>query len=144
MQTLSIVLVTVPLAAAVGLALGLWATRNARVERVLNSVFDVMQATPHMAYLGPVVILFGFGQVPAMLADDPFVRSFLASLDEVIAPAISVIDCFDAYLDPLIAPTDMVLYMGAWLLATIDDAWSEDSIRRDVAAEHEGAAGPRE
>ena len=68
MQTLSIVLVTVPLAAAVGLALGLWATRNARVERILNSVFDVMQATPHMAYLGPVVILFGFGQVPAMLA----------------------------------------------------------------------------
>ncbi|MCX7349327.1 MAG: ABC transporter permease subunit [Alphaproteobacteria bacterium] len=68
MQTLSIVLVTVPLAAATGLALGLWATRNDRVERSLNSVFDVMQATPHMAYLGPVVILFGFGQVPAMLA----------------------------------------------------------------------------
>lgn len=68
MQTLSIVLVTVPLAAASGLALGVWATRNARVERVLNSVFDLMQATPHMAYLAPVVVLFGFGQVPAMLA----------------------------------------------------------------------------
>ena len=68
MQTLAIVLVTVPLAAITGLALGIWATRNATVERVLNAVFDVMQATPHMAYLGPVVILFGFGQVPAMLA----------------------------------------------------------------------------
>jgi glycine betaine/proline transport system permease protein len=39
-----------------------------RIERVLNSIFDVMQATLHMVYLGPVVILFGFGQVPAMLA----------------------------------------------------------------------------
>lgn len=68
MQTLSIVLVTVPLAAASGLALGVWATRNARVESVLNSIFDLMQATPHMAYLAPVVVLFGFGQVPAMLA----------------------------------------------------------------------------
>ncbi|MFN4143339.1 ABC transporter permease [Aestuariivirga sp.] len=68
MQTLAIVVVTVPLAAGLGLGLGIWATRNARVERVLNAVFDVMQATPHMAYLGPVVILFGFGQVPAMLA----------------------------------------------------------------------------
>ena len=68
MQTLSIVLVTVPLAAALGLALGIWAVRNARVERALNGVFDVMQATPHMAYLGPVVVMFGFGQVPAMLA----------------------------------------------------------------------------
>jgi len=68
MQTLAIVLVTVPLAASLGLALGIWATRDARAEKVLNAVFDVMQATPHMAYLGPVVILFGFGQVPAMLA----------------------------------------------------------------------------
>ncbi len=68
MQTLAIVIVTVPLAAAVGLALGIWGTRDSRAERVLNAGFDVMQATPHMAYLGPVVILFGFGQVPAMLA----------------------------------------------------------------------------
>ena len=68
MKTLAIVLVTVPLAAAAGLFLGIWATRNRRAERVLNTAFDVMQATPHMAYLGPVVILFGFGQVPAMLA----------------------------------------------------------------------------
>ena len=68
MQTLAIVVVTVPLAALLGLVIGVWATRNPRVERTVNLVFDVLQATPHMAYLGPVVILFGFGQVPAMLA----------------------------------------------------------------------------
>ncbi len=68
MQTLGIVIVTVPLAVISGLLLGIWATRSAAAERVLNTIFDVMQATPHMAYLGPVVILFGFGQVPAMLA----------------------------------------------------------------------------
>jgi glycine betaine/proline transport system permease protein len=68
MQTTSLVLVAVPIAALSGLFLGVWATRNRRVERSLNAVFDVMQATPHMAYLVPVVILFGFGQVPAMLA----------------------------------------------------------------------------
>lgn len=68
MQTLAIVVVTVPLAAAAGLVLGIRAVRNPRAERVLNLAFDVMQATPHMAYLAPVVILFGFGQVPAMLA----------------------------------------------------------------------------
>ncbi len=72
MQTLAIVIVTVPLAAALGLALGVWATRNARVEQIVNATFDVLQATPHMAYLGPVVILFGFGQVPAMLATMTF------------------------------------------------------------------------
>jgi glycine betaine/proline transport system permease protein len=35
-------------------------------------MFDVMQATPHLAYLGPIVVLFGFGQVPAMLATVAF------------------------------------------------------------------------
>jgi len=68
MKTLAIVLVTVPLAVVSGLLLGIWATRSGRAERVLNTAFDVMQATPHMAYLAPVVVLFGFGQVPAMLA----------------------------------------------------------------------------
>jgi glycine betaine/proline transport system permease protein len=68
MKTLAIVAVTVPLAAIIGLLLGVWATRSPRIERALNIVFDVLQATPHMAYLGPVVIMFGFGQVPAMLA----------------------------------------------------------------------------
>jgi glycine betaine/proline transport system permease protein len=68
MKTLAIVIVTVPIAALIGLMLGVWATRSPRIERGLNIVFDVLQATPHMAYLGPVVIMFGFGQVPAMLA----------------------------------------------------------------------------
>jgi glycine betaine/proline transport system permease protein len=68
MQTLAIVLVAVPLAASLGLALGIWAIRSRRAEAVLTSAFDVMQATPHMAYLVPVIILFGFGKVPALLA----------------------------------------------------------------------------
>lgn len=68
MQTLSIVVVTVPLAALFGLLIGIWAVRSARVETFVTASFDVLQATPHMAYLGPVVVLFGFGQVPAMLA----------------------------------------------------------------------------
>jgi glycine betaine/proline transport system permease protein len=68
MQTLAIVIVTVPLAAALGLGIGIWATRSRRAEAFVTASFDVLQATPHMAYLGPVVVLFGFGQVPAMLA----------------------------------------------------------------------------
>src|SRR5688572_10614281 len=68
MQTLAIVIVAVPLAAVTGLLLGIWAIRSHRVENILTSAFDVMQATPHMAYLVPVIILFGFGKVPALLA----------------------------------------------------------------------------
>ena len=72
-------------------------------------------------------------QVPAMLMDDPFAAGLLDGLDEVIAPVISVLDCFDAYLDPHTAPEDMVRYLGSWLLATLDDPWDEHALRRDVA-----------
>lgn len=72
-------------------------------------------------------------QVPPMLQEDPFVEHFLDGLDEVIAPVISVLDSFDAYLDPRTAPLDMVRYMGTWVLASMDDLWTEDKLRRDVS-----------
>lgn len=79
-------------------------------------------------------------QVPAMLAEDPLICAFLRGLDEVVAPVIQVLDCFDAYLDPKLAPPDMLAYIGSWILADIADVWSEAAIRDDVARAHERAA----
>ncbi len=64
----SLVIVTVPFAAAIGLGIGILALRRRRLEDLLTPVLNVMQATPHFAYLVPVVVLFGFGQVPALIA----------------------------------------------------------------------------
>jgi phage tail-like protein len=71
--------------------------------------------------------------VPAMLADDPMVVAFLKALDEVWAPVISSLDCFDAYLDPRLAPPDMVAYLGSWIRAMTADARDEAQLRHDVA-----------
>ncbi|MEC5324202.1 ABC transporter permease subunit [Aurantimonas sp. A3-2-R12] len=68
MRTLSLVVVSAPFAVAIGLWLGIWVTRSRRAAGIITPMFDLMQATPHMAYLVPVVVLFGFGQVPAMIA----------------------------------------------------------------------------
>ncbi len=68
MQTFALVIVTVPVAALIGLALGILAARRPVAERVIVPVFNVMQATPHFSYLVPVIMLFGFGQVPGMMA----------------------------------------------------------------------------
>jgi len=72
MRTLALVIITVPVAALLGLALGILATRNRRAESVLTAFFDLMQAIPHMAYLAPVAVFFGFGAVPAMIASALF------------------------------------------------------------------------
>jgi phage tail-like protein len=79
-------------------------------------------------------------QIPAMLADDPLVCALLRGLDEVIAPVIQTLDCFDAYLDPRLAPPDMTAYLGSWVLADIDNIWDEAAIRDDVANAHQRAS----
>ncbi|HKY94165.1 MAG TPA: ABC transporter permease subunit, partial [Kiloniellales bacterium] len=72
MRTLALVIITVPVAAVVGLLLGILATRYRRAEAVLTALFDLMQAVPHLAYLAPVAVFFGFGAVPAMIASALF------------------------------------------------------------------------
>ena len=78
MQTLSLVLVAAPLAAVAGLLAGIAATRSRRAETVLTMLFDLLQSIPHLAYLAPVIVLFGFGQVPALLATALFAMPSMA------------------------------------------------------------------
>ena len=68
MKTFSLVIVAVPFSAMLGLWLGILATRSKRAARIITPFFDLMQATPHLAYLVPVVVMFGVGQVPALIA----------------------------------------------------------------------------
>lgn len=74
--------------------------------------------------------------VPAQLAEDPMIVAFLDALDEVWAPVITTLDCFDSYLDPLLAPPDMVAYLGSWILALTNDARDAEGLRADVGAAH--------
>ena len=68
MVTLSSILVSVPLGVLGGIGLGVLAFRHARVERVVTPLLDLMQTVPVFAYLVPVLVLFGFGPVSAMIA----------------------------------------------------------------------------
>ncbi len=68
MVTLSSIMVAVPLCVASGLALGIQGYRSPRVERAITPVLDLMQTVPVFAYLVPILFLFGFGPVAAMIA----------------------------------------------------------------------------
>ena len=71
---------------------------------------------------------------PSMLAEDVVVQLFLEALDEVLAPIISVLDCYYAYLDPKLAPLDFVDYMSSWLLVSQMDNWTEDTRRAALSS----------
>ena len=88
MKTFSLVAVAVPFSALLGLVLGVWVTRSERAARIITPMFDIMQATPHLAYLVPVVVMFGAGQVPALIATvifamPPMARCTILALETV-------------------------------------------------------------
>ncbi|MGL5385830.1 MAG: ABC transporter permease [Enterobacterales bacterium] len=68
MQTLALVLVATLLAIVLGIPQGILAARSDRVRSVMMPLMDVMQTMPSFVYLIPVLMLFGLGKVPAILA----------------------------------------------------------------------------
>ncbi len=68
MVTLASILIAVPIGVAGGLALGLAAHRWRWVARALRPLLDLAQTMPVFAYLVPILILFGFNPVSAIIA----------------------------------------------------------------------------
>ncbi|WP_235820122.1 ABC transporter permease [Phaeovulum veldkampii] len=68
MVTLASILIAVPIGAVAGLALGIIAFWVPRLDRVIAPVLDLMQTVPIFAYLVPILFLFGFGPVAALVA----------------------------------------------------------------------------
>lgn len=93
MRTMTIVIAAVPMATLIGLGLGVWVTRSKRAAGIFLPMFDVMQATPHLAYLPPVAALFSFGPVSALIATvifamPPMARCTILGLQTVPAEVI--------------------------------------------------------
>lgn len=68
MVTLASVLIAVPIGAGGGLLVGITAYRHPMFERILSPVLDLMQTIPIFAYLVPILFMFGFGPISALVA----------------------------------------------------------------------------
>lgn len=68
MTTLAMILTAVIFCAIVGIPLGILAARSERFESGLRPVLDAMQTIPAFVYLVPIVMLFGVGIVPGVIA----------------------------------------------------------------------------
>ncbi|WP_025273988.1 ABC transporter permease [Haloglycomyces albus] len=68
METLAMVFISTVVATVLAIPLGVWASHNATVSRMIRPVLDFMQTLPAFVYLIPVVILFSPGVVPGMIA----------------------------------------------------------------------------
>jgi glycine betaine/proline transport system permease protein len=88
MVTLSSIVIAVPFGVAGGLLTGIAAYRYSILERLISPVLDLMQTVPVFAYLVPILLLFGFNPVAAMIATiiyamPPMVRITLLAFKQV-------------------------------------------------------------
>ncbi len=93
MATLSSIIIAVPIGIVGGMLLGILGHRSAGFRAVLMPILDLMQTVPVFAYLVPVLLLFGFSPVSAMIATiiyalPPMVRVTLLALDQISAEVV--------------------------------------------------------
>ncbi len=67
-STLGLVMAATIFSLAVGIPLGIMASRNATFESVVKTMLDFMQTMPAFVYLIPAVMFFGLGRVPGIIA----------------------------------------------------------------------------
>lgn len=68
MITLSMVITSVFFCVLIGVPLGILAARSTLFQAILRPVLDIMQTIPSFVYLVPIVMLFGVGMVPGIIA----------------------------------------------------------------------------
>jgi len=68
MTTLSMVITAVFFCIIIGIPLGVLAARSDIFRAILRPILDIMQTIPSFVYLVPIVMLFGVGVVPGIIA----------------------------------------------------------------------------
>ena len=68
MTTLAMIFTAVIFCMLIGIPLGIVASRSNLFEAILRPILDIMQTIPSFVYLIPVVMLFGVGLTPGVIA----------------------------------------------------------------------------
>ena len=68
MTTLAMIITSVLFCTVIGIPAGILAARSNLVWKILRPVLDIMQTIPSFVYLVPIVMLFGVGMAPGIIA----------------------------------------------------------------------------
>ena len=99
MTTIAMVLTALLFCTAIGLPLGIIAGRSDRFAEVMRPVLDIMQTVPAFVYLVPIVMLFGVGIVPGLIATivfalPPMIRLTSLGIRQVQAEIVEAGEAF--------------------------------------------------
>lgn len=99
MTTLSMIITSVLFCALIGIPVGIVAARNDVVWKVTRPILDIMQTIPSFVYLVPIVMLFGVGMAPGIIATiifalPPIIRLTNLGIRNVRADLIEAAEAF--------------------------------------------------
>ncbi|MYZ49507.1 ABC transporter permease [Propylenella binzhouense] len=99
MTTLSMIVTSVFFCTAIGIPVGILAARSDRLWTVVRPILDIMQTIPSFVYLVPIVMLFGVGMVPGIIATTifalpPIIRLTNLGIRNVRADLIEAAEAF--------------------------------------------------
>jgi glycine betaine/proline transport system permease protein len=101
MLTVALVLSSAVVALVLGIPTGILAAQFRVVEAIVGPILDFMQTMPPFVYLIPGVILFGIGNVPALVvtvifAAPPAIRLTLLGIQQVSKETVEASEAFGA------------------------------------------------
>ncbi len=116
MSTLALVTVATLLCVILGVPAGIVSARSDRFDAILRPVLDLMQTMPSFVYLIPMLMLFGLGKVPAILATviyavPPIIRLTNLGIRQVDASVVEAARAFGSTPNQLLFKVQIPLAM---------------------------------
>ncbi len=99
MTTLSMIITSVLFCTVIGIPVGILVARNDLAWKIVRPILDVMQTVPSFVYLVPIVMLFGVGMTPGIIATiifalPPIIRMTNLGIRNVRADLIEAAEAF--------------------------------------------------
>ncbi|ASB91166.1 glycine/proline betaine ABC transporter permease subunit OpuAB [Bacillus sonorensis] len=99
LQTLALVVTSVVISVIVGVPVGIWASQQNTVRRIVTPILDLMQTMPAFVYLLPAIFFFNIGVVPGVVASvifamPPTIRMTVLGIQQVPADLIEATEAF--------------------------------------------------
>jgi glycine betaine/proline transport system permease protein len=114
MQTVSIVVVSTLISVLIGIPVGILAATNKTISAIVRPILDFMQTLPSFVYLIPAILLFGLGNVPAVIATfvfatPPVVRMTTLGIIQVPADVVEASKAFGSTKSQLLYKVQLPL-----------------------------------
>ncbi|WCR11261.1 proline/glycine betaine ABC transporter permease [Paracoccus stylophorae] len=99
MRTIAMVAVCTLIGVVIGIPVGILMARSDRANQLVTPILDMMQTMPSFVYLIPVVMIFGLGKVPGVIAVviyavPPIIRLTNLGIRQVPADVLEAAEAF--------------------------------------------------